>query len=183
MHVHHVLTRWISITISTGYISKLRDQLQGEPKLKYRRLLCMDGNDSLKRIRAIGQRQTADLRVFTESDYYVPREEVDKFADEVRGRVTVKSTPVSSDDRENEWEDVDDVAGIRAEDSGGNQGDPTDGSEDTALTAGCVHNWKAAQNDSKKKSWEIFDENGLFASACRHGMILWIMDMVRSGEL
>jgi hypothetical protein len=180
MHVHHVLTRCVSITISTSYISKLHDQLQGEPKLKYRRLLCMDGNDSLKRIRAIGQRQTADFRVFMESDYYIPREEVDKFANEVRGHVAVKSTAVSSDDQENEWEDVDDVAGIRAKDGGG---DPTDGSENTAAIEGCVHNWKAAQNDSKKKSWEIFDENGLFASACRHGMILWIMDMVRSGEL
>ena len=65
-------------------LPKFRHQLQDEPKLKYRRLFCMDRNDSLKQIWAIGQHQTADLRVFMESDYYIPREEVDKFANEVR---------------------------------------------------------------------------------------------------
>ncbi|EIW75720.1 hypothetical protein CONPUDRAFT_26328, partial [Coniophora puteana RWD-64-598 SS2] len=34
-----------------------------------------------------------------------------------------------------------------------------------------------------KKSWGIFDETGIFACACRHGFIVWIADMVRSGEL
>ncbi|KAF9242903.1 hypothetical protein BU15DRAFT_86685 [Melanogaster broomeanus] len=47
----------------------------------------------------------------------------------------------------------------------------------------CVEHWKAAAADAKKKSWGIFEETGVFASACRHGMILWIVDMVRSGEL
>ena len=136
----------------------------------------MDGNDSLKRIRTIGQRHTADIRVFSESDYFIPREEVDKFANEVRARVRVNA--MSSDDQQEEWEDITDDNPINPEDTGG---DPTDGS-DTSVD-GCVHNWKAAQSDSKKKSWEIFEENGLFASACRHGLILWIMDMVRSGEL
>ena len=58
----------------------------------------------------------------------------------------MKSTAVSSDDPEDEWEDVDDVAGA-AEDGG----DPTDGTESNAAIKGCVHNWKAAQSDSKKK--------------------------------
>jgi hypothetical protein len=141
----------------------------------------MDGNDSLKRIRTIGNHQRADMRVFSESDYFIPSEEVDKFANEVRGRVSVKSNAVSSEDQQDEWEDVTDEpeVPINPEDTGG---DPTDGSDNLAID-GCVHNWKAAQSDSKKKSWEIFEENGLFASGCRHGMILWIMDMVRSGEL
>ncbi|PCH43265.1 hypothetical protein WOLCODRAFT_47945, partial [Wolfiporia cocos MD-104 SS10] len=34
-----------------------------------------------------------------------------------------------------------------------------------------------------KKMWAIFDETGIFSSACRHRFILWLMDMVRSGEL
>ena len=29
----------------------------------------------------------------------------------------------------------------------------------------------------------IFEETGIYASACRHGFMLWICDMVRSGEL
>ena len=126
----------------------------------------------------MGQRQTADIRVFSESDYFIPREEVDKFANEVRGRVGVKANPVLSDDQD-VWEDVTDDVPINPEDTGG---DPTDGADHLGVD-GCVHNWKAARSDSKKKSWEIFEENGLFASCCRHGLILWIMDMVRSGEL
>ena len=33
----------------------------------------------------------------------------------------------------------------------------------------CVKNWKAASSDKSKKMWAMFDESGLFASACRHG--------------
>ena len=47
----------------------------------------------------------------------------------------------------------------------------------------CVKNWKVASAEETKKMWGIFDESGLFASACRHGFILWLVDMVRSGEL
>ncbi|OSD05539.1 hypothetical protein PYCCODRAFT_1362075, partial [Trametes coccinea BRFM310] len=31
-------------------------------------------------------------------------------------------------------------------------------------------------------SWGIFEETGIFASACRHGLILWLVDMIRCGE-
>jgi hypothetical protein len=47
----------------------------------------------------------------------------------------------------------------------------------------CTENWKAAADEAKKQTWGIFKETGIFACACRHGMILWIVDMVRSGEL
>jgi Kyakuja-Dileera-Zisupton transposase len=88
---------------------------------------------------------------------------------------------MSSNDREDKWKDVlnDDIPS-NSEDIGGN---PTDDTETTAAIEGCVHNWKAAQSNSKKKSWKIFEENGLFTSACHHELILWIMDMVWSGEL
>ncbi len=46
-----------------------------------------------------------------------------------------------------------------------------------------VVNWKAAAADETKKMWAIFDETGIFICVCRHGLILWITDMVRSGEL
>ncbi|KAI0713716.1 hypothetical protein C8Q76DRAFT_768688 [Earliella scabrosa] len=61
------------------------------------------------------------------------------------------------------------------------EGDPTDGSPDIEST--CTKNWKAAAADDKKRTWDIFEETGIFASACRHAIILWIIDMVRSGEL
>ncbi|KAG2120942.1 uncharacterized protein F5147DRAFT_741824 [Suillus discolor] len=47
----------------------------------------------------------------------------------------------------------------------------------------CTENWKAAAAEAKKKMWGIFEETGIFACACHHGMILWIVDMVHSGEL
>lgn len=60
---------------------------------------------------------------------------------------------------------------------------PSDDSPPSDNAAKCTDNWKAAADDAKKKTWSIFAETGIFASACRHGMILWIADMVRSGEL
>jgi hypothetical protein len=31
--------------------------------------------------------------------------------------------------------------------------------------------------------WGIFDETGIFLALCRHGFVLVLADMVRSGEL
>lgn len=72
-----------------------------------------------------------------------------------------------------EEEDVDDANADQG-------GDPTDGA---VASSDCVKNWKAAAADEKKHTWSIFDETGIYASACRHGLILWLCDMVRSGEL
>ncbi|TFY56323.1 hypothetical protein EVJ58_g7713 [Rhodofomes roseus] len=46
-----------------------------------------------------------------------------------------------------------------------------------------MENWKAASAEANKKMWGIFDETGIFASACQHGFILWLFDMVWSGKL
>lgn len=117
-----------------------------------------------------GDHKVADTRVFTDSDYFLPNSYVNKFASDIPLR---KAPPVGgdSDDEENPRN--------RAQDEGG---DPTDGGTQEALGE-CARNWKAAATDDKKKMWAIFDETGIFASACRHGLILWITDMVRSGEL
>jgi hypothetical protein len=32
------------------------------------------------------------------------------------------------------------------------------------------------------RMWGIFDETGVFVAFCRHGFVLTIADMVRSGE-
>jgi hypothetical protein len=44
----------------------------------------------------------------------------------------------------------------------------------------CSKEWKAA---GELGTWGVFQESGVFASACRHGFILWLVDMIRSGEL
>jgi hypothetical protein len=33
------------------------------------------------------------------------------------------------------------------------------------------------------RMWGIFDETGVFLCLCRHGFVLLVADMVRSGEL
>jgi hypothetical protein len=37
--------------------------------------------------------------------------------------------------------------------------------------------------EASSKMWGIFDKSGIFLSLCRHGFVLLIADMVRSGEL
>ncbi|KAL6300787.1 hypothetical protein BKA93DRAFT_819255 [Sparassis latifolia] len=150
-------------------------RLDGEPDCRWDCMFCMDGNNSLKRIAQVGNRSRGDIRVYTDSDYYLPLEFVDKYADEVPPRVRSSSSG-DKDDQSDYDEDFD------VDEDGCAEGDPTDGAVDGAIVP-CTDNWKAAAADEKKRMWGIFDETGIFASACPHGFILWVMDMVRSGEL
>ncbi|KAF7342695.1 hypothetical protein MSAN_02027400 [Mycena sanguinolenta] len=47
----------------------------------------------------------------------------------------------------------------------------------------CSDRWKNMINDVTSKMWGIFDETGIFLALCRHGFVLVVADMVRSGEL
>lgn len=148
--------------------------------------MAIDGNDSLKRIAKVGDHEVADTRVFSDSDYFLSREFVDRYAHEVPQRLQ-KAPPVNMNIPD---DDVDDLDGAEDpttgcdNDNARDGGDPTDGGERTGDNGleDCVNNWKAAADDNKKRSWGIFDENGVFAMACRHGFLLWIADMVKSGE-
>ncbi|KAI9060960.1 hypothetical protein FKP32DRAFT_1678555 [Trametes sanguinea] len=151
--------------------------LHDEKPPHFSRLICMDGNNSLKRLATTGKRSTGDTRSF-DSDYYLPREFVDRYAHEVKARqkqphANVPRRGDRSDDEGDDESDADDDAA-----NGG--GDPTDGKPEAPSP--CASNWKAAAADEKKRMWGIFEETGIFASACRHGLILWVADMVRSGE-
>ena len=124
-------------------------------------MFAVDGNDSLKRIARIGSRDVGDTRCFSDSDYYIPAEEVDRWARETRSMLSAEA----DDDKDN------------------GDGDVVEQGDDTGTDPSpCANNWKAAQSDSKQRMWGVFAETGLFASACRHGFILWIADMIRSGE-
>ena len=125
-------------------------------------MFALDGNDSLKRIARLGSRDVADTRCFSDSNCYIPAEEVDEWA-----RDTASALPVEvADDNGN-----------------GNISDAMEPGENRGVDPGpCANNWKAVQSDSKQQMWGIFAETGLFASACRHGFILWITDMIWSGE-
>lgn len=218
--------------------------------MRFSRIFCLDGNNSLKRVATstFGGRSAADIRVLEDARYYLPRDFVDRFSGEVRGRQP-KNPPVQDrkravdvlDEDEAGWTDDDDtesvegdptdsilavvVPAIPASDADSNcppststnalssstgknaEGQASPGGSSAALPVGsseqsaqtlhdpvksalakklleqCVKNWKAAAGEEKKQMWRMFDESGLFASACRHGFILWIVDMIRSGEL
>jgi len=46
----------------------------------------------------------------------------------------------------------------------------------------CTDNWKAA-NTVQESSVKIFEQTGIFISACRHGIMETFCEMRRSGEL
>ncbi|KAF9054922.1 hypothetical protein BDP27DRAFT_1242445 [Rhodocollybia butyracea] len=144
-------------------------ELEGEPPQTFSRMVVVDGNNSLKRLDGVGKREVADTRVFGESDYYLSEEFVNLYADEVPAR------PLPKPAVEVEEDFTEDVVQ-------GKYGDPTDGDSDPALRE-CTDNWKASDAEGAKKMWDAFRESGYFVMACRHGFVMWVADMIRSGEL
>ncbi|KAI0349369.1 hypothetical protein OH77DRAFT_1514920 [Trametes cingulata] len=140
---------------------QLYAKLEDEAPLVFGRIFALDGNNSLKRVAKFGDRDVADIRQFHESDYSLPTEYVDLFKDEVKASRAVCEAhrPLADPDHSPDQDD---------EELSDNK---------------CTRNWKAAGRDEDKKMWGVFDESGIFASACRHGFILWITDMIASGEL
>lgn len=70
--------------------------------------------------------------------------------------------------------------------AGGNCGMCTDKiqtSSDPQEQSACEERWKNLSEELTSKMWGIFDETGIFVALCRHGFVLLITDMVRSGEL
>ncbi|KAG1724504.1 uncharacterized protein EDB91DRAFT_1239971 [Suillus paluster] len=55
---------------------------------------------------------------------------------------------------------------------------PTAASDDSA----CTENWKTA-NTISKNTVSVFDQTGIFVSACRHGIVQTLVEMRKSGEL
>jgi len=138
-------------------------------------MIAFDGNSSLKPVATIGDRAIGDDRVFEDSDYFLPQTYIDQFA----GEVGSGSAATSNHDEENR-SPIDNhtmsTANIHSTDP-----QDVDNVNQESADNGCpaIH-WTAA---AKKGTWAIFKESGLFASACRHGFILWLIDMIQSGEL
>jgi hypothetical protein len=47
----------------------------------------------------------------------------------------------------------------------------------------CVDRWRNAGSEARKKMFGMFAVSGLFACLCRHGHMLMMCNMIRSGEL
>jgi hypothetical protein len=47
----------------------------------------------------------------------------------------------------------------------------------------CVERWKAAGPEARKKMFTLFAIAGIFLTVCRHGHVIVMCDMIRSGEL
>lgn len=151
--------------------------------LRFRRLIAMDGNNSLK---SLLRKEDADRRVF-DSKYLLTPTYVDHYAHEVRKHTTNVHPPTAAT---NSTPSSSALSATPASDHPPtNTNDVTADSElepDAASASPpskCTDNWKAASADSRKKMWSIFKNTGIFAAACRHGFILWYMDMIASGEL
>ena len=46
----------------------------------------------------------------------------------------------------------------------------------------CTDNWKAA-NSTDEDTVRVFEQTGIFISACRHGIVQAVVEMQQSGEL
>ncbi|KAF8169554.1 hypothetical protein K438DRAFT_1909486 [Mycena galopus ATCC 62051] len=137
-------------------------KLEDEPHLEIPLMATFDGNNLLSRFEtrektrvdtdgsttAGASRERKDDRT-APGDYYLSREEVNKwakdgFSDLMRGFVP------EGDDAEDE---------------------------------GCTEGWQNMKEEVTARAYGMYDETGFFPALCRHGFVLVVVDMVKSGEL
>ncbi|KAJ7109537.1 hypothetical protein C8R43DRAFT_1091755 [Mycena crocata] len=140
-------------------------KLEGEDQLIFDMLMTMDGNDSLKRVLRREKASMEDLES-EESRLANSQERVDNR--------NTKDGYFLSREKVDKWaktrlEPGRDSAHARGEFSGSDNP--------------CADRWKNMVNDVTSKMWGIFDETGIFLALCRHGFVLVLADMIRSGEL
>lgn len=178
-------------------------KLIDEPPLAHDILLAIDGGNSLKRFANAGS--ASNTLVFS-SDYFVSREDVEKFAKPVKesgmskkgkGKGKAKNSKATNDDRDEGEDDehtedtqmelnrdgVEDGQGVNEEFMVKNLPIGESADEDGHLLSSCTERWKANADDAQKKVFNCFEEAGVFVCLCRHGHVLAIADMVSSGEL
>ncbi|KAJ7603381.1 hypothetical protein DFH06DRAFT_1151911 [Mycena polygramma] len=169
-----------------------------EPPLKFSIQCAMDGNNSLKHVAEIfraGKTRTDD-RTST-SPRWISPEEVDELKDEVanaqakrkrktpaKAAASTASTsapdppPASGPSDIPSDEEDGDVAWLNV-----NELEATELTELENCINACVERWRAAAPEVRKKMFALFAVAGIFISVCRHGHVLAMCDMIRSGEL
>ncbi|KAJ6603502.1 hypothetical protein DFH09DRAFT_899271 [Mycena vulgaris] len=158
-HVMHTLGRDSSWRLKHACPACMY-KLEGKDELIFSMLTTMDGNDSLKHV----------LR----------REKTTMAEDEANDSTLAKSWErVDNCDARDSYflsrEKVDKWAKLRL----GEQLPMEAGNADNP----CADRWKNMINDVTSKMWGIFDETSVFLALCRHGFVILLADMIKSGEL
>ncbi|KZT63775.1 hypothetical protein DAEQUDRAFT_658875, partial [Daedalea quercina L-15889] len=131
--------------------------LEGEEQLTPALLAAMDGNQSLKFVDSAYRPGTIRYDPRTaRTDMWLYPEDVDVFKDEVRRHDVSASTA---------WLDV-------------NENDDL-----VSPISICEERWRNAGPEARKKMFALFAITGIFVAICRHGQLLIMCDMIRSGEL
>ncbi|KAJ7204885.1 hypothetical protein B0H12DRAFT_1243562 [Mycena haematopus] len=136
-------------------------KLEGEEKMIFEMLCACDGNDSLKRILRKDKGVDED-GVPLRGDSQRP----DPRAESAGGDYFLTREAV------NRWVKERLAAEVKL---------PTN--LDPEEESVCQERWKNLSEELTSKMWGIFDETGIFVALCRHGFVLLVADMVRSGEL
>jgi hypothetical protein len=138
-------------------------KLEGEPPLEIPFMCTFDGNNSLSRFETRereedlvdgtsvpgASKERGDDRV-APGDYYLPRDQVNKWAKEGMDELMKTFSPDVEDDDEQD---------------------------------GCAERWQNMKEDVTSRAYGLYDETGFFPCLCRHGFVLVVVDMVKSGEL
>ncbi|KAJ7027031.1 hypothetical protein C8F04DRAFT_1295641 [Mycena alexandri] len=133
-------------------------KVEDEEELTFSILVTMDGNDSLKRV---FRREAAEYDDDGNPLPSVSKERFDPRVADAGGDYFLRREVVNMWDKEQ----------MKAR---------ADATEDKSP---CEERWKNLSDDASKKMWAIYDETGVFICLCRHGFVLMVADMVRSGEL
>lgn len=140
--------------------------LEDEEKLKFSMLYTIDGNDSLKRIQ---RREAAPITI--DDDASTLHEPVLGDSSESKDACEAGKGVYLTNEQVNQWSKE-----ILAQLCPEYNEDETDDNP-------CAERWRNMRTELTAKMWGVFHETGLFLALCRHGFVLMLADMVRSGEL
>lgn len=138
--------------------------LEDEEKLKFSMLYTMDGNDSLKRL------QRREAIPISPNDNNSLEPVLGKSSELEDTREAGKGIYLTNE-QVDKWskETLTQLCPAYVEDE-------TDDNP-------CAERWRNMKTELTAKMWGVFHETGLFLALCRHGFVLMLVDMIRSGEL
>ncbi|KAF8167514.1 hypothetical protein B0H34DRAFT_669941 [Crassisporium funariophilum] len=208
-HIHHISSAYDCFLEIQRYIQGRHNTALGQSANWEQENVCnpsMDGNNSLKLVDSTfcaGSVRT-DARV-TSSKQWISPEDVDVFKDEVNKKpetasvpgaplpaAVVTPTPSSPPTGSMPTAPIDSNAtapilndlpepNVNGDDVAWLNVNEIDELAQCVNT--CVEHWCNAGPEARKKMFSLFAVAGIFLAVCRHGHVLVICDMIRSGKL